>query len=311
MLSAGPGPEYPEATGPSAAPTDPPPGLMPDARVAPDPVVSYLRSVINTAPEPVETTPRLLRFVRRKREAAAAPAEVETNLPPARPGRGTPKVATAAGETDEVTATADSAALTPEEPPVASAPAEAVLSAPEPLPETEAAAPQEIPAVSVAGEQVIEAEPAAAEPEPEPEPLLEPAFTASAAWADAPKAEMPEEPVAAAAIATEPMPRADAAGLAPASEPAAEATEEASAGPPTAARTEPLPQPEAQPVPEPEPPPAPPRMVLRGEVLPPEAFRAERQRAEPARVITMRPGVKKPPEEETLEAPGRARPGQG
>lgn len=300
MLSAGPGPEYPEVAGPTAAPIDPPPDLKPDARVAPDPVVSYLRSVINTAPEPVETTPRLLRFVRRKREAAAPPAEVETNLPPARPGRRIPKVATAAGETDEVTATADSAALSPEEPPVASAPAEAVLSAPEPLPETEAAAPQEIPAVSVAGEQVIEAEPAAAEPEPEPEPLLEPAFTASAAWADAPKAEMPEEPMA----------RADAAGLAPASEPAAEATEEASAGPPTAVRTEPLPQPEAQPVPEPEPPPAPPRMVLRGEVLPPEAFRAERPRAEPARVITMRPGVKKPPEEETLEAPGRARPGQ-
>ncbi len=244
-------------------------------RIEPDRVVAYLRSVIRNPEPPPKPEPRILSFLRRKRrpEADAMPHIAPSLAAPARIRAEAAAVAPAPEPVVEQTLPEPLQAFSPEPSVADSAPAEAApaelieaVSAPEPI-------------------QVAEAslEPATAPAEPEPCVVVE---TASAPTAE----EFPE------ALATSSVPMELEPELAPEPvfEPIPEPLVAAAAEPVLEPAIEPIPQPPAAAPAPPEPLPRP--AILRGEVLPPEAFRSgspERRRpSEPARVITMQPAVR-------------------
>ncbi len=244
-------------------------------RIEPDRVVAYLRSVIKNPEPPPAPEPRLLGFLRRKRrpEADAMPHITPSPAAPARIRR-------------------QAAALVSEP----AAPAKPIKAEAEPTPEP------------IQVEEAVLATVATASAEPEACELVE---AASAAVSE----EIPEAletssvPLAAAEQTAPVEPEAVAAAVSafvgpelvpdPAIEPVLEPVPE-----PVAAAAEPVfepipASPAAAPAAAPEASPRP--AVMRGEVLPPEAFRsgsAERRRpSEPARVITMQPGIRQDPRE--------------
>lgn len=261
------------------------------APAPPDRVVAYLRSVINAPPaqEPKPESGLLSRLRRKRRSDSAAELGVAPALavhapnakepPQAEPAPAEPPVPPQAAPAPQPLIQAAPAqppqAVTPEIPVIAAEPAQEPLA--QPLPESSLdAQPREIPI------------PEGAEP---PLALEQPPIAALVETLPSEPAPLPESAAALETVPDQELLQPEA--VAPVPEPILEPQPQAAAEPPL---MEPLPDP----APDPAPVDAAPRpAILRGEVLPPEAFRpyaSDRAGSarEPARVITMQPGARPP-----------------